>query len=139
LVRASTIKTDQSELSAPLGALAQIGDPGDLLRKQEDALELCESMIDIAAVLFNVPSKEIRRPGKTQFAVSRVRQIAMYVAHVALQLNFAEIGRGFGRDRSTVQHACHTVEDLRDDAEFDIVIARIEQIATVALRNRIGR
>ena len=37
----------------------------------------------------------------------------MYVAHVVLSLNMTDIGRGFGRDRTTVLHACHLVEDSR--------------------------
>ncbi len=43
----------------------------------------------------------------------------MYVAHVTLRLSMADIGRGFGRDRTTVVYACHLIEDLRDDDDFD--------------------
>lgn len=125
---------EATERTAPLAAF---GDE-TLRRKEETAFELCECMTDIAAELFNVPSKEIRRPGRAALSVARVRQIAMYVTHVALGLSMAEVGRGFGRDRTTVQHACHVIEDLRDDAEFDAVIARIERIAGIALRSRIG-
>lgn len=113
-------------------------DPNALLRKEETALALCESMIDIAATLFGIPSKDIRRPGRAPLSISRVRQVAMYVAHVGLGLSMLEVGRGFGRDRTTVQHACHVVEGLRDDADFDRVVAITERIAAIALRNRIG-
>lgn len=110
-----------------------------LLRKEENALELCESMIDIAAALFNVPSKDIRLPCRTPLSVSRVRQVAMYVAHVVLGLSMGEVGRGFGRDRKTVQHACHVIEDMRDDPEFDHIVAQTERVAAIALRNRIPK
>ena len=46
----------------------------------ERALEICEGVIDVVAALYNVSSKEVRRPGRTGLGVSRVRQIAMYVA-----------------------------------------------------------
>ena len=44
--------------------------------RDELALELCEGMIDITAALFNVSSKEIRKPGRSSLGVSRVRQVA---------------------------------------------------------------
>lgn len=104
----------------------------------ERLLDICEGMIDIAAALFNVSGKELRRPGRTGQDVSRVRQIAMYVAHVTLRLQMADIGRGFGRDRTTVVHACHLIEDLRDDPEFDRLVVMTERIALAAFRDRRG-
>lgn len=83
-------------------------------------------------------SKELRKPGRTSQPVARVRQIAMYVAHVVLRLSMGDVGRGFGRDRTTVVHACQTIEDLRDDPEFDRVVHMFEQIASAAFRNRLG-
>ncbi len=59
-----------------------------------------------------------------------VRQIAMYVCHVALEIPMNEIGDAFGRDRSTVGHACGVVEDRRDDPAFDDFVSAIERIAT---------
>lgn len=105
-------------------------------RHDEVTQEMCECLIDIVAALFSVSGKELRRPGRTAESVSRVRQIAMYVAHVVLRLTQGEVGRGFGRDRTTVIHACHTIEDLRDDAEFDRVVSMVEHIAQAAFRAR---
>ena len=95
-------------------------------------------MTDIAAALFNVSGRELRDPGRSSNAVSRVRQIAMYVAHVALGLTMNEVGRGFGRDRTTVLHACHLIEDMREDDEFDAIVAMVERVASAALRTRAG-
>ena len=108
----------------------------DTTRREERTLELCEAMIDITAALFNVSGREMRRAGRTTLGVSRVRQIAMYVAHTALGLSMNEVGRGFGRDRTTVLHACHLIEDLRDDAEFDRHVVLTERIAMAAFRDR---
>ncbi|MBL8584882.1 MAG: chromosomal replication initiator DnaA [Rhizobiaceae bacterium] len=93
-------------------------------------------MIDIAAALYNVSGKELRRAGRTSLNVSRVRQVAMYVAHTALGLTMGDVGRGFARDRTTVLHACHLVEDLREDAEFDRHVILTERVAVAALRAR---
>lgn len=102
----------------------------------ERAVELCDCMIDIAAAIFGVPSRELRRPGRTALDVARIRQMAMYVAHVVLGLTMTEVGRGFQRDRTTVLHACHLVEDLRDDADFDRLVITLERVASAALRSR---
>ncbi len=107
-------------------------------RRDEIALELCECLIDIVAALFTVSSKELRKAGRTVEPVSRVRQIAMYVAHVVLRLTQGEVGRGFGRDRTTVVHACKVIEDMRDDPEFDRVVAVVERVADAAFRARPG-
>ena len=106
--------------------------------RDEQILELCEGMIDITAALFNVSSKEIRKPGRSSLGVSRVRQVAMYVAHVVLRLSMNDIGRAFGRDRTTVLYACHLVEDLRDDTDFDRIITMTERVALAAFGNRVG-
>ncbi|MCO5159940.1 MAG: chromosomal replication initiator DnaA [Mesorhizobium sp.] len=105
----------------------------------EHHVELCECMIDIAAALYNVSGRDLRHPGRSSHDVARVRQIAMYVAHVVLGLTMNEVGRGFGRDRTTVLYACHLVEDMREDEEFDRIIALTERVAAAALRNRDGR
>jgi hypothetical protein len=47
------------------------------------------------------------------------RQMAMYLAHVAFRLSFTQVGQLFGRDRTTVAHACGVIEDLRDDHILD--------------------
>ena len=106
--------------------------------RDEQILELCEGMIDVTAALFNVSSKEIRKPGRSSLGVSRVRQVAMYVAHVVLRLSMTDIGRAFGRDRTTVLYACHLVEDLRDDTDFDRIITMTERVALAAFGNRVG-
>jgi chromosomal replication initiation ATPase DnaA len=97
----------------------------------------CDCVIDLAAAFYNLPSRELRRPVRGTDEIARVRQIAMYVAHVVLGLTMTDIGRGFGRDRTTVMHACHLVEDLRDDRDFDQIIARTENIVAAAFRDRL--
>lgn len=98
----------------------------------ERALEICEGIIDIVAALFDIPGRELRRPGRNSVGISRVRQIAMYVAHVSIGLNMRHVGEGFGRDRTTVVHACHLIEDMRDEPEFDNVVAVSERVVLAA-------
>lgn len=104
-------------------------------KRNEEVIELCEGMIDVTAALFNVSSKDMRRTGRTALEVSRVRQIAMYVTHVILGLSMAEVGKGFQRERTTVLHACHLIEDMRDDCDFDRIVGMAERVAMAAFRN----
>lgn len=67
-----------------------------------------------------------RRPFR---AAAFARQIAMYLAHVGFGLSMAEVGRAFGRDRTTVVHACHLIEDRRDERRFDDLLDHLEQAA----------
>lgn len=55
------------------------------------------------------------------------RQVAMYLCHVVFEWSLARIAQAFARDRSTVAHACHSIEDRRDDDAFDDWIAALEQ------------
>lgn len=59
-----------------------------------------------------------------------VRQISMYICHVALRISQSDIGDAFGRDRTTVGHACHVVEDRRDDPVFDDFVSAMERVVT---------
>lgn len=96
------------------------------------AIALCDAIIDLTAIFFNVSSRDLRSSSRTSNPVSRVRQIGMYVGHVTLGLKMTEVGAGFGRDKSTVVHACHTIEDMRDDEDFDLIVARVERLVSVA-------
>jgi len=74
-------------------------------------------------------------------AAAFARQIAIYIAHVGFGLSMADIGKAFGRDRTTVVHACHLIEDRRDDSRFDVLLDHLEQAAgalRAADRNRHG-
>jgi hypothetical protein len=51
----------------------------------------------------------------------------MYLCHVVLSVPYQTIGRSFGRDRSTVVHACAVVEDRRDDPGYDLFVERCER------------
>jgi len=107
-----------------------------LERREEHILAACDCVIELAAALFGIPSKELRRRGRGPDEISRVRQIAMYVAHVVLWLNMTDLGKGFGRDRTTVMHACHLIEDMRDEEEFDRIVSQTERIVQAAFRSR---
>jgi len=96
----------------------------------------CDGVIDIVAALFDVSGRDLRHPGRGRLDISRVRQIAMYVSHVSLGMSMRDVGLGFGRDRTTVLYACHTIEDMRDDREFDAIVATAERVISAAFGPR---
>jgi chromosomal replication initiation ATPase DnaA len=65
---------------------------------------------------------EVRGAADVAFA----RQVAMYLCHVAFELSLGRVAVAFGRDRSTVAYACHSIEDRRDDDAFDDWIDALE-------------
>lgn len=67
-------------------------------------------------------TREARGSAETAFA----RQVSMYLCHVAFELSLGRVAAAFGRDRSTVAHACHAIEDRRDDDRFDDWIGALE-------------
>ena len=58
-----------------------------------------------------------------------IRQIAMYVCHVALQIPMGDIADAFGRSRSTVAYSIRIVEDRRDDKAYDGFVGAVERMA----------
>ncbi|MDP2621332.1 MAG: helix-turn-helix domain-containing protein [Hyphomicrobiales bacterium] len=76
---------------------------------------------------FLVPPKELRAPTRRDAQTARARQVAMYLAHVGFGLTYSEAGLLFGRDRTTVAHACRLVEDRRNDPGFDVSLDCLEQ------------
>ena len=68
--------------------------------------------------VLRIPIPALRSRGRAA-PISLARQMAMYLAHVAFRLSFTQVGQLFGRDRTTVAHACGVIEDLRDDHNLD--------------------
>ncbi|PYE88367.1 helix-turn-helix domain-containing protein [Phyllobacterium leguminum] len=98
-------------------------------------VEVCDAFIDILAAFFGVPGHELRSGERCRREVARVRQIGMYVAHTILSMTMTEVARGFGRDRSTVMHACHLIEDARENKEFDVILAAFERLSAATFLN----
>lgn len=68
--------------------------------------------------------------GKARICIAR--QCAMYLMHVAFSCTYCEVADFFGRDRTTVSHACRLIEDMRDDPSFERKISRMETFASAA-------
>jgi hypothetical protein len=80
---------------------------------------------DVSALSCGVDERELRA-GLRKANVAFARQLAMYLCHVAANMSLREISDLFGRDRTTVSHACHAIEDRRDCRTFDRQIEFLE-------------
>jgi chromosomal replication initiation ATPase DnaA len=76
--------------------------------------------------VFGVQHAELFRATRGKAPVALARQAAMYLAHIACGLSFTDVGLVFGRDRTTVAHACRVIEDRRDDPVFDRALELLE-------------
>lgn len=89
-------------------------------------LEVCK--------LFNLNLEDITGPGRSRELVL-ARQVAMYLARHLTTFSLPSIGRAFGKDHSTVIHACNKVAQL---LVTDGRIASAVQEITARLKNGRG-
>ncbi|MDW3099214.1 MAG: helix-turn-helix domain-containing protein [Alphaproteobacteria bacterium] len=75
---------------------------------------------------FNVSVDELVSAQRGSSTACHARQVAMYLTHVVFGVTLTSVGDEFGRDRSTVSHACRQVEWARDDVVFDQLLSRLE-------------
>ncbi len=80
----------------------------------------------LVAMSTGVSPREIAARTRARADAARARQMAMYLTHVAFAWPMARVAAAFGRDRTTASHACHRIEDLRDDAAFDARLSEME-------------
>jgi chromosomal replication initiation ATPase DnaA len=114
----------ERNISAPAGGRG---------RRRSQAGRLAGSKVHIVVGLvcsaYDLTPAQIYRGSRGAARIAFARQVAMYVAHVWLGLSLSEVGRRFGRDRTTVAHACGLVEDRRDDPLLDSTLNVIETAA----------
>lgn len=89
--------------------------------------------LGIAAKSCGVATAEIAA-NKRAAPVAFARQLAMYLCHVVADMSLRDVAASFQRDRTTVSHACHAIEDRRECPIFDRQIEHLER----DLRRRIG-
>jgi chromosomal replication initiation ATPase DnaA len=100
------------------------------------AQRLCDLTALATAAAFAVPVGELTADSRRAPYIAFARQSAMYLAHVTFGLSYAEVGRAFGRDRTTAAYACRLIEERRDDPAIDAVLGSLES-ACGALRRRL--
>ncbi len=83
----------------------------------------------LTAFAVGVPPDDLMHPTRLNATASFARHAAMYLCHVAFSMSLARVAAAFRRDRSTVSHACHRMEDRREDGCFDAWMEALERSA----------
>lgn len=95
-------------------------------RRAAPADRVARAAMELCCGAYQVSIYEMMQAARSRADAAYARQVAMYLAHVVGRLTFSEVSTAFERDRSTVGHACHMVEDRRDEPTFDQEIERLE-------------
>ena len=111
----------------------QISRPYVCYRHEGNHQERCRLVVIIIAAIFQVPLAQIMGATRATARVANARQAAIYIAHTLLSVSYGEVALFFGRDRTTIAHACKTIEDLRDDISFDCKLVMAENLVDDAL------
>ncbi len=95
--------------------------------RRGERLEFSRKVIELAVTrVFDVDQTQLSAYSRGVARAAHARQVAMYLGHVACRLSLTDVGRMFGRDRTTVAHACAVIEDARDDPAFDRALDLLE-------------
>lgn len=105
------------------------------LRRREDEAA-ARLAAGVASYALGVPEDVILGEVRGPISVTFARQVAMYLCHVGFELSLARVAAAFGRDRSTAAHACHAMEDRREEPQFDLWIGSLETMLRAAPRKR---
>lgn len=102
-----------------------------IARRRIDALPLIEGCVRASC---GIRDELLIGPARGRADLALARQVAMYLCHVVTGMTLTEIGRRFGRDRTTAAHACRLIEDRRDDLNFDRQITMLEDAVQGGLK-----
>lgn len=92
-------------------------------RQDRDGAHLAAGLVGFA---LGVEPSVILTTDRGAKGIARARQVSMYLAHVGFGMSLSRVADAFCRDRSTVAHGCHLVEERRDDPEFDAWLETLE-------------
>lgn len=98
---------------------------GTLGRRERDE-SAAQLAAGVAGYALNVNPEDIIGDSRGSAQVAFARQVAAYLCHTAFEWSLSRVAMVFGRDRSTVAHACHVIEDRRDEPQFDLWISALE-------------
>ncbi|MFK3778213.1 helix-turn-helix domain-containing protein [Agrobacterium sp. NPDC089420] len=96
---------------------------------REEVPRLCRLVCQLTGEMVRLTGDRLTARRDSRRTECHIRQIAMYVCHVQLGMPMSDIAPCFGRDRTTVGHACQVVEDRRDEPAFDEFVATLERLA----------
>lgn len=95
---------------------------------------LAQFINQMVASTVDLPPEKLLQCNRGKANAARARQMSIYLMHTTLSFSYTEIGKIYSKDRTTIAHACHVIEDLRDNESFDLQLNRLERIICTVLR-----
>lgn len=97
----------------------------DLIREENVKLDV-DTIQQHVCEAFHIQLLDLKSKKRTQH-LAFCRHVAMYLCRKLTDNSFPAIGAGFGRDHSTVIHACNLIGGrVNNDAAFRILIQKLE-------------
>jgi len=104
----------------------------DIFTDEFDRPITAPTIISSTAHYFNLTIQDMRGPNRTA-NIALARQIAMYLCRDLTELSLPKIGAFFGRDHTTVMHACRKISEmiLRDRTIFNTIADITSRLKTL--------
>jgi chromosomal replication initiator protein len=98
----------------------------DLIRNHEVKPDI-EAIQKVVSDFFHIRLVDLKSKKRTQH-IAFCRQVAMYLCRKLTDCSYPNIGEHFGRDHSTVIHACNLIERrVKADSAFRMSIEKVER------------
>lgn len=101
----------------------------DVRRRRARDAGMRQMLVSLVGGALAVDGARLCAAGRGTAEEAYARQVAVYIAHTALGFSYTETGRLFGRDRTTVAHACRRVEEEREIERVDQFVDCLERAA----------
>jgi hypothetical protein len=125
-----------------------LGDVEREIREQEDYLGDLRGNADrtkldfafnLAALIYGVDRAQMCETNRSSRKMTDARQVAMYLANVALAVSYEQIGVYSNRNRATIRHGIERVEDRRDNPAFDELITSLEVLLSGLMKESVNQ
>lgn len=113
----------QAQLRMDAEKAELVGDRGTVAGQGLSALDLVDELVSRT---YRLPRSALYAQTRCRKSVAFARQVAMYLSHVSLSYPLKDIAAHYRRDRTTVAHACRTVEDRREAEDIELTICSLE-------------
>lgn len=119
--------------------MGEVSPPKPACRRDEQVRHEAQvaEIVDLVAPIFALSPDETLRPGRRRAAsLIRARHIIIYLAHTNLGLSNVDIAAQMSTSRTSIAYACQRIEDARESATFDAIIAAWETALAARLAQR---
>ena len=89
-------------------------------------------LVHLVALATGLPPRMIMEGRRPHSRAVRARSVVVYILHITLTVPVPRVAAVFARDRTTISHLVHRVEDWRSDRDFDTALLELERCATAA-------